>query len=116
MAKECVAWDSEKNKFIVVDPISQQPRLNSAFDPMTIDEYFAEYANKNPYMIKSGSRPGTGSSESNLSGVFGSNKFTHKQIFGKGSNSMLANKLNKEDPKEYQRLKELARQDGTIDW
>lgn len=116
LAKESVAWDSEKNKFVVVDPISQQPRLNSAFDPMTIDEYFAEYASKNPYMIKSGQRPGTGSSEANLSGVLGSAKFTHKQIFGKGSSSMLATKLAREDPKEYQRLKEMARQDGTINW
>ncbi len=83
---------------------------------MTVDEFFAEYANKHPYMVKSGARPGTGSSDSTNLGIRGNGKFTPELIFGKGSNSKLAAKLSVEDPKEYARLKEEARQKGIINW
>lgn len=114
--KDSIAWDAENNKFVVVDPASQQPRLNSSFDPMSIDEFYAEFATRRPYMVKNGSRSGTGASESGNLNSLGTGKFTHKQIFGKESNSMLAAKLSREDPKEYTRLKTLARADGTIGW
>lgn len=113
-SKDSIAWDADKSKFVVVDPISQQPRLNSAFEPMTIDEYFAEFAAKKPYMVRSGLRSGTGSSETNNGSGSMNGKYTIEQIFGKGSNSKLAGKLSVEDPKEYARLRALAKQAGRV--
>jgi len=116
LTENSIAWDAERARFMVVDPASQQPRLNSAFDQMTVDEFFAEYANKHPYMVKTGARPGTGSSDSSNLGAMGNGKFAPNLIFGKGSNSKLAAKLSVEDPKEYKRLKEQARQEGIINF
>lgn len=112
LTKDNVKWDSDKNKFIVVGD-NGEPRMNSSFEPMSLEEFYTEFAAKNPYLVRGDVRTGTGSSESRRD-VTGNGKFEIKQIFGRESNAALANKLALENPAEYQRLKKVAQSSGLI--
>lgn len=107
-----VQWNPEFNRFEVIDPMSGQPRLNAGLEPMSIDDFMEEYAKKKPHMVRAGVKFGSGSSEGGFGGSTG--KYNVKDIFGRESNSRLANKLSLENPKEYQRLKAVAKEQGLI--
>lgn len=111
LTSENIKFDEAKGKFIVVDDGGSE-RLNAAFEPMTLEEYYSEYGAKNPYMVRSDARSGTGSTESR--GTTSDGKFDVAQIFGQKSIAALANNLAKTNMKEYQRLKVIAKQSGLI--
>lgn len=112
--QDSLQWNAEYSRFEVIDPSTGQPRLNSGFEPMSIDDFMEEYAKKKPHMIRAGARFGTGSSESGGYDTSRSGKYDVKQIFGRGSDSKLATKLSLENPKEYQRLRVIAVEKGLI--
>jgi hypothetical protein len=113
LTKDNISWDADKNKFVVIG-VDGSPRLNGSFDPMSLDEFYTEYASQNPYLVRGDVKGGSGSKESSHSGVMGSGKFEVKQIFGKESNSRLAMQLMKENPTEYHRMKALAISSGLL--
>lgn len=108
-----VKWDAARSRFIVVNE-SGTERLNSAYEPLSLDEFYAEYASKRPYMVRGGTKSGTGSSESQRIDVSANGKHTVEQIFGSKSIGALANRLKKENPAEYARLKAVAREANLI--
>jgi seryl-tRNA synthetase len=110
---DSISFDSDRSRFVVLNE-QGQPRLNSAYEPMSLDEFYQEFAAKNPYMVRGDLKPGVGSTESQRSGLTNNGKYTVEQVFGKGSNSRLANDLAMKDPNEYKRLKAVAKQNGLI--
>lgn len=113
LTKDELTWDSDKNRFTVLGP-DGTPRLNSAFDPMSLEEFYTEFAVKNPYLVRGDVKGGSGSSERSRNDVTNNGKFEVKQIFGRESDGILANKLKKENPAEYARLKVIALQNQLI--
>jgi exonuclease VII large subunit len=93
-----IEWSEQKQGFVIVD------------SEMSPEEYFADFATKKPYLVKSDIRTGSGSSDSSRSGLnSGQQRYKVTDVFGRGSNSQLANKIALESPAEYRRLKSEAK-------
>lgn len=101
-----IQWDADKNRFVVLADNGTQ-RVNSSYEPMTLEEYYTEFASQNPYLVRGDVKGGTGSSGSR-NDVTRNGKYEVTQIFGSKSNSKLATQLMKENPNEYHRLKAIA--------
>ncbi len=112
LAGENVKFDEAKGRFVVVDDYGTE-RMNSQFDPMTLEQYFAEFAGKNKHLVLSDARSGTGATETTQQTKEGGEvKLT--DLFGKGSSSILANQLALRDKAEYNRLRAKAVAQGLI--
>lgn len=108
LTEEKIKFDEARGKFIVLNDNGSE-RMNASYEPMSPDEYFAEFAAKNPYLVRGDVKPGTGSAESQRSGLSNNGKYTVEQIFGPKSVGKLANDLMRSDPAEYKRLKAIAK-------
>lgn len=109
---DSIKYDDNLQRFVVYGD-SGALKQNAAYEPMTLDEFYNDYAAKNPWTVRSDFKPGLGSSQSSKTALSGS-KYDVTQIFGKKSDSQLANALAKEDIKEYHRLKTVAKAQGLI--
>jgi len=109
-----IQWDSDKGKWIVMGD-GGVPRVNSAYEPMGLDEYYADVASKKPWLVRSDTKGGTGSTEASRSSL-NNGRYAVEQIFGQKSDPSLANKLAKDNPAEYRRLKQVAREAKLISW
>jgi hypothetical protein len=103
----------EDGKFIVVNEAGEQ-RYNLAYQPMSIDEFFADYASKKPHLVRSSARPGMGSTPSQKSGLANGQKYELDKLFGPKSDAGLANRLAKQNPAEYRRLRQSAVEQGLL--
>lgn len=108
-----IKWDDAKGRFVVLGE-NGAARTNASLEDMTLDEFYAEYASKKPYMVRGDVKSGTGSTEASRSGLTANGKYEVTQIFGKGSDAALANRLAKENINEYHRLKSVAKSMGII--
>lgn len=113
LTSDAVVWDEDQSKFIVVNE-NGEPRLNSAFAPMSVDEYYADYASKKAHLVKSGARGGAGSSTSNRSSTANGKRYELDKLFGKDSDAGVVNRLWKENPAEYKRLRAQAVEAGLV--
>lgn len=113
LTQDSIKYDESKGRFVVLGENGAE-RMNASYEPMSLDEFYTEFASKNPYLVRGSVKTGTGSTESGRFDVSANGKYEVKQIFGKGSDSKLAMTLYKEDPKEYQRLKGIAKSSGLI--
>lgn len=112
LTDDSVKFDEAKGKFIVISE-SGTEKLNSSMEPMSLEEFYKDFAANNPYLVRAEARGGAGSSQSQ-SGLSSNGKYELKQIFGKGSNPGLANKLALENPQEYQRMRAAAKENGLV--
>jgi uncharacterized protein YukE len=103
----------ENGKLVVVNE-DGTPRVNAAFEPMTLAEFYQEYAAKNPYLVRSDLKPGLGTTQNARFDVTSNGKLEVKQIFGKESNAKLANELKRQNPQEYARLRKIAVDGGLL--
>jgi hypothetical protein len=85
---------------------SGNPRLNSQFQCMTVDELMSEFCSSRPYMQKSDLRGGAGSTPAQRYNYAPQYKVT--EIFGSGSSSMKASKLMRENPTLYRQMRKQA--------
>lgn len=108
-----VVWSEDDNKFVVVNDAGE-PRLNSAFAPMSVDEFYADYASKKAHLVKSGARGGAGSTTSNRSALATGKGVPLEKVFGSNSDAGLANRIAKENPAEYKRLRIQAVEAGIL--
>lgn len=113
LTEKFVKYDQQNSRFVVMNEQGQE-RLNASFEPMSLEEYYAEFAEKNKYLVRGDVRPGAGSSESARSSLNNTGKISVEQVFGPKSSAKLANDLAKSDIREYHRLKEVARTQGLI--
>jgi hypothetical protein len=112
LTESFIQFEPGSERLLVVREDGTQ-RMNSTLDPMSLDEFYQEFARENQYLVRSDMSGGTGqspNSKSNLSGK----TIDVKQIFGKESNGKLANELKKQNPTEYSRLKSEAISLGLI--
>jgi hypothetical protein len=98
LTEQSIEWSEAKQDFVV------------AGAEMTTNEFFATFAAQKPYLVKSDVKTGAGSSESSRTGLSsGQSRYKVDQIFGKTSNSKMANDLATNNPQEYRRLKAEAK-------
>lgn len=106
-----IKFDESRGKFVVLNEQGTE-RLNNAYETMSLEEFYKEYAVNNPFLVKSDVKGGSGSSQNQKTNYSG--KYEVAQIFGKASNAALANKLAMENPQEYKRLRAAAVENGVI--
>lgn len=114
LSGDAVVWSDQRQSFVVTDPNTGQERMNSGYEPMSLDEYFTEVAAKNPNLVRSTAKTGTGSTESTRYDVSNSGKYTLEQLFGPKSNAALVNRLSFDDPAEYKRMRNMAIDNGMV--
>ncbi len=90
-----------------------QPLLDDELRPMTVSQLAKRIGQERPYLVRGDMRYGSGSAESQSTPP-PSDKALLPQLFGKNSNSKLANQLSLKDPKKYQRLRKAALAEGLI--
>lgn len=88
-------------------------RMNGVYDNMTLEEFYKEYAEKKPHLVKANHRAGTGATSSNSSAV-DTGAFTLEKVFGPKSDARVAVKLKQTNPDEYRRLRDQARAAGLL--
>lgn len=82
-------------------------------DGKPLADIIRDFVNSRPWAVRSAVRPGTGSVEASRS-LGNEAQLKPEQIFGRGSDARLANNLAMSKPREYQRLKSLARERGLV--
>lgn len=108
-----VQWSTDRGKFVVVNEQGTE-RLNSSYEPMSLVEFYTEYAAKKPFMVRGEVRTGVGSGVNNPAVGGGNGRFQVEQIFGPKSDSRKAQALIKSDPKQYAELRKVAVENGLI--
>jgi hypothetical protein len=99
-------WSDETGSFTIVDETGQE-KLNAEYKPMSPEEFFADFAAKKPWLVKSDVRTGNASTESQRSGLPAqASKPSVEDIFGRTSSAIKASKLMRESPKVYASLKQ----------
>jgi hypothetical protein len=105
-----VKYDHTGNIIVVDDKGNQL--LNSEHQPMTLQEFYQNYAATHAFLVKSDVKGGAGSAPSSQHGSRDTIRL--EQVFGRGSSAELANKLAQSDPIRYRTLKAQARAQGLI--
>lgn len=113
LTKDQVKFDTELGRFTVLND-NGSVRMNASFEPTTLDEFYQEFAATYSYLVRGEVKPGAGSAESTKGGGPYGNTHTVEEIFGPKSDSKAANTLALRNPKEYQRLKAVAREKGLV--
>lgn len=113
LTQDNIEFDAESGRFVVLNEYGKT-RLNAAMEPMTIDEFYTDFAAKNKYLVRGDFSGGTGSSESMRSTLTKTGQYEVTDIFGPKSNARLANDLALKDNAEYKRLRVIAVQAGLI--
>jgi hypothetical protein len=113
LTKDQVQLDPETGRFTVVNEAGQ-PKLNSSFEPMSLDEFYTDFAAKNKYLVRGNVIAGTGSTESSRSTLSTNGRFEVAEIFGPKSSSAKASELMKNDPAEYKRMRVIAKSAGLV--
>lgn len=103
--------DAATGTFTVVND-DGTPRLNAVGDPLPVSEFFEDYGNKKPWLVKGSVIPGTGSSGSGNSVPPPQKPLSF--YFGPSSNAAAINALSLRDPATYRRLRAEAVRAGLI--
>lgn len=113
LTKDQVKLDPETGRFTVLNDAGQ-PRLNASFEPMSLDEYYNDFAAKNKYLVRGNIVSGTGSSEGSRTSLSSNGRFEVADVFGPKSSGAKASELMKTDPNEYRRLRLVAKAAGLV--
>jgi hypothetical protein len=108
-----ITWDGKQ--FVVLGS-DGTPRVGlDGSTPLSVDEFFKEFATKNPHLVKGDVKPGIGSREAQQPPhrTLGEREKL-AQYFGKGSSSQKANALALESPQLYRQYKREAKNLGLI--
>jgi hypothetical protein len=87
-------------------------RLNDQNKPMSIVEFYQDFAANNPHFVRSDFKFGAGSTPAQQHGS--NDRIPLENVFGKHSSAELANRVSMADPKKYRAMRELARKQGLI--
>jgi hypothetical protein len=108
-----IKWDG--TKFVVPGEDGTARVGLDGSTPLSVDEFFREFATKNPHLVKGDVKPGIGSREAQQPPhrTLGE-KEKLMQYFGKGSDAQKANALGVSNPQLYRQMKREARSLGLI--
>ena len=108
--KDQVKFDEQYNRYVVLNP-DGGVRMNKSMEPMTLTEFYEEYAATKPWVVNPTFKGGAGSSKSSGAG----GKYTVEDIFGnKPGAATKAMKLMKEPPEQYRLLRAQAKEQGLL--
>ena len=111
LTNKFVEFDPQYNRYVVKDEHGS-PRLNNRLEPMSLDDFYQDYAANHPWTVRAEVRPGIGSTPSST--TTNGEDIPLEKLFGPGSDSALANKIAQRDIKLYRRLKQDARARGLV--
>lgn len=81
-------------------------------EPVTAEQFASTWAKAHPYLIQGPVKSGTGTAETQKLSF--TPKYDLRQLFGRGSDGVMANQLAKRDKQLYQELKRKAQESGLI--
>jgi hypothetical protein len=113
ITKDKIKYDDSRGRFVVLNDEGHE-RMNSAYELMTLDEFYQELAAQKPFLVRSDARFGVGSHESSSYGAARGESYKIEELFGPKSDPAKANKLALKDKKEYMRLRGVAKTAGLI--
>jgi hypothetical protein len=103
-----------EGKLVPVDA-DGNPRLNSDFEPMSLEDAARDLARQKPFLARGDVRLfGAGSTEAARSTLGDVPRARLAQLFGPNSDAAAANRLALKDARAYSRYKEAARKEGLI--
>jgi len=76
LVEDDIEFDADSNQWVVKE--NGNIKLNSGMTPMTLTEYFSQFAAARPYLVKGAVKNGTGAAESGRAGSFQNNLGTIK--------------------------------------
>jgi hypothetical protein len=76
LVEDDIEFDGDTNQWVVKE--NGNIKLNSGMTPMTLTEYFSQFAAARPYLVKGAVKSGSGSAESGRAGSFQTNLGTVK--------------------------------------
>jgi hypothetical protein len=88
------------------------PVLNAAQEPISVSDYFADYASKKPWLVRGQVKSGGGGTSS--SGTPAPTTLPLSHYFGPGSSASACNALSINRPSEYRRLRQEAVKIGLV--
>jgi hypothetical protein len=107
-----IKWDGKQ--FVVLGE-NGTPRLGlDGSTPLSVDEFFREFATKNPHLVKGEVKTGVGSRENTHMQPAPTEKEKISRLFGKGSDAVACNRLALSDPAEFKRQRYLAKSYGLV--
>jgi len=109
LTEKNIKWDSVDDRWVVTND-DGKPRISASGEPMTVPEFFAEFAMENPFLVKTSAK---------LNGQLRvappqPKQYTVEQIFGHRSSGRDANLLAQTNPTEYKRLRAEAVKRGIL--
>lgn len=113
LTQDNIDYDQESGRFVVLNEYGKT-RLNAAMEPMTIEEFYQDFASKNKYLVRGDFQSGTGSTESMRQTLTKTGQYEVTDLFGPKSNAKLANDLALKDKVEYRRMRAIAIQSGLV--
>lgn len=87
-----IVWNDELERFVVLGP-DKKIKQNSTLDPMTLEEYFTDFAQKRPYLVNGDIVAGAGSHEAGGNAAIGT---VHTKADLKRSTDTLTRKAKSE--------------------
>lgn len=113
LTQDAVKWDSEHNSWVVLGEHGQ-PRMNASMEPLSLEEFYQDFAAKHKYMVAGDIASGVGSTPNSGQVLDGLGTIKLENVFGSKSNSALAMQLKKQQPAVYSKMKIQAQAQGLI--
>ncbi len=101
---------NDEGKYVVLND-QGQPRMNALYEPMSLPEFYAEYAEKNKWQVRGEVKGGAGSSQ--RTGLTTNGRYELHQVFGPKFVPAIAAEVAK-DMVNYRRMKAQAISAGLI--
>jgi hypothetical protein len=108
-----VSFDESAKRYVCKNPDGTTMTAANG-EPLPVEALVSAYASENPNLVRGDLKLGTGAVESRQWTGEPNQTDRLKQLFGKGSNSRLANELAMRDPQAYRQLKRDAQRAGLI--
>jgi len=101
---DSIEWNEQNKVWAVAD--KSGALYGTDDNPLSVTDYLESYGKQHPNLVRGEVKSGTGATGSrNFNANPQSNIQRLKSLFGKGSNSALANKMAINSPQEYRQLK-----------
>ena len=109
-----IVFDADRNQVHVVGEDGSVRTGLDGSTPLSLDAYFADFANRNPHLVRGTVLSGVGSRENQIPQPAIGEREKLAKLFGPRSDGRACNQLALSDPAEFKRQRYLARRYGLI--
>jgi len=113
LAGDRIVFDESAKRFTVKND-DGSTALDGKGQPLSVEAFLESFAAENRHMVRGDVKPGVGSTESRQWSGTPDPTSELRKLFGRNSNSRLANELAMRNPAEYKRQKTEAKRLGLI--